>query len=207
MAVLTVTQTSPADLQRFMAGTGGTAPVVVSGATTNNAAGTATDLELLIDEVEEDTIQLAAGVLPYEFDPFPMSVGIHEIQVGGWQGAQDPHIFSTAITIEVVAHNGAADSWSVSRYLNFLAGNAVTGSDNTMPSARQAACTWAGVSPVDNGLIGALNIKAGRTDKQRYVPINKALNMIAYGVSDVDALRPYPWLDNQEALQKIAMGT
>lgn len=94
------------------------------------------------------------------------------------------------------------ESRTVRWYLNYLAGNTVTTiPEGFLPSIRQAACQWAGISPANFGTVAALSIKAGITDPTLYVSQNAALNYIAYGSTNRDDC--IPWLTDQQALFKI----
>lgn len=116
---------------------------------------------------------------------------------------------TTSTAINVIVSNPVAavtkgSDRSVRWYLNWLASQPV----NVEPAltARAAACAWAGVSVVDYGLIGALNVKTANTDRSRWQSVNACLNRLAYGLTgpwlpkDTDVV----WLSNQDALLIIA---
>ena len=97
-----------------------------------------------------------------------------------------------------------ADEHSVQWYLNWLAGLDVTGND--LLTEKDAACVWAGVSPRDYSLIGALNTKAGN-DRSLWI---KNKNVILNQLSQEAQSKTFPdftvpWLTSQAALLLICL--
>lgn len=203
MAVLTCTQTTPTNLRRYLATPGSTALVSTVGSFTVDASAI-TNTEMLLDAAQVDNEAIPSGTLTFTLGPIAVAVGAHTVQSGAWTSAQTPHIFSATANITVVQGPADADGWSVTRYMNFLAGNSTTMSDVTGTTLRAAACQWAGVSIVDFTTVGALNMRAGNTGRQLWVDMTTALNLIAYGVTSVRQLRDLKYLNDQDALYKIA---
>src|SRR5581483_7063247 len=132
------------------------------------------------------------------------AIGSHSLTVVAGTNPDTLTSAAVAITVTDILTGDALGGKSAQWYLNFLAGRSVSaGSVNTMLTARAAACAWAGVSVVDYTYAGALNVKAGITDRSLWVSPNKALNFIAYNTTNPDSCKP--WLTNMQALRKIAL--
>lgn len=189
--------TSPAT-SSVGAGPAGTYSVTVTGTTDAS-----TPVELF-DGVTSKGTATSSGAGAFTFSNKTLAVGAHSLTVRA--GVDPDFTTSTAVVVTVVdptADIGDPRNRKAGWYLNFLAGNTVYGiAENLLPPASQAACTWAGVSPLRYGLIGALNVKAGITDPTLYKPVEACLNLIAYNTADLNACRP--WLHAQQALYKLA---
>ena len=75
-----------------------------------------------------------------------------------------------------------ANDRSVAWYLNYLVGAIEGPVPGHAPfSERHAACVWAGVDVADYSIQGALNVKAGNTDRAEWLPIRAVLNQLAQG--------------------------
>jgi hypothetical protein len=193
--------TYPADLARFGAAPDNTATFTVTGTTDPSIS-----VQLLLEDVPEGD-PVTSSVAGAFSIPVTLPLGAHDLSA--LAGTDPDTLESSSITVvvfDVVAAIGSDTAEkSVTWYLNFLAGADVT--TNNLLDARTAACTWAGVSPADYSMMGALNVKAGNTDRSLWKRVNTVLNQLAQNAATPGS---YPnaraqWLDNQTALYNICV--
>lgn len=192
--------TAPANNYTVDAKPGGTALITV---TVTTDATTPVQLKFGVTNHGAPVTSNGAGLATFTNVAFPIGTTVLTAVAG-----TDPD-FTTSTAKNVIVTNqialiAAGSDRSVAWYLNWLAGNSISGS---LMTAKDAACLWAGVSNVDYGLIGALNVKASNTDRSRWMSVNATLNQIKYGhsgpwlPSDTDVV----WLSSQNALLAIAL--